>query len=427
MFSQSEKNTGSVNDKTYDYLLNAQWDSLILNGNNLLANSVDYFYLRVRMGVAYFTKQNYIKSISHFEKALTFNSGDYYTLEYLYYSCLYMGRKSDANALVKKYPEIFKDKVKSFFFNEIFLDCGINNSRNNTNPLIGEKNNHPNSIKWTEYNLIKNISYAGGGLSYSVHRNILMTAYYGCLRINNTKQIQIFPHVLSDDYKLYQNQFYTNITYRAGRGFSVIPAFHFIMVDYATLFSTYDTTERKVIVDRKGITMNNFAASLAFDKKISKFGFNIFGTISNLNNARQNQFGFILSAFPLGNLNLYTFSTIALKNEQVKKNERVKKNIVFDQKAGTKLFNHLWIEGFITFGNLNNYVEQNAFGVNNTADPIDFRYGTSFIIPIKKIIISIKYQGDRRISYYNYFDNSLKTGKINYRSQMILGSLSWKL
>jgi len=45
----------TVDYKTYGYYVNQNWDSLIYLGNKAIAQNIDYYYLRVRIGVAYFS------------------------------------------------------------------------------------------------------------------------------------------------------------------------------------------------------------------------------------------------------------------------------------------------------------------------------------------------------------------------------------
>ena len=44
---------------TYRYYQEKKWDSVIMIGKQALRQDIDFYYLRVRLGIAYFEKQEY--------------------------------------------------------------------------------------------------------------------------------------------------------------------------------------------------------------------------------------------------------------------------------------------------------------------------------------------------------------------------------
>ncbi len=103
--AQQDLDLSIVNEKTLVFFNSKQWEELKDIGEESLKQDIDFFTLRYRLGVAYFETKNYFKAIHHFNKGKDFNSQDPYTLEYLYYSYLYAGRKDDALLLTKSMSE----------------------------------------------------------------------------------------------------------------------------------------------------------------------------------------------------------------------------------------------------------------------------------------------------------------------------------
>ena len=95
-YSQAQQTTTSVDKVTYELWLEQDWDALIETGNRALDNGFDFYYLRYRLGIAYYQKQNYHRAGEHFQKAFEMNDGDDLLKEYLYYSYLLAGRKYEA-------------------------------------------------------------------------------------------------------------------------------------------------------------------------------------------------------------------------------------------------------------------------------------------------------------------------------------------
>ena len=75
-FAQDAADFKTINEKTYRLYTQEKWDSLILLDKQDVVLEVDYFYLRMRLGIAWYSTKNYRKASTHFEKALAFNQGD---------------------------------------------------------------------------------------------------------------------------------------------------------------------------------------------------------------------------------------------------------------------------------------------------------------------------------------------------------------
>jgi hypothetical protein len=68
-------NAVEVDILTWRYFLEKRWDSLLLTGNNALESGIDFYYLRVRMGVASFETERYYPAVRHLKKARTWKPG----------------------------------------------------------------------------------------------------------------------------------------------------------------------------------------------------------------------------------------------------------------------------------------------------------------------------------------------------------------
>lgn len=185
--SQDAVNFNDIDLQTYGFASFSEWDSVIHYGKLGLANNIDYFYLRLRMGEAYYYKQKYAAAIKHFETALKSNSGDASTQEFLYYSYLFSGRESDARNLGYKMSDEIKKDVhlkKNISIKDVYFETGVDNSNNisqngNIN-MEGSENLGGNA------DLTNNISYAHFGLDINIGK--WLTIYPGVSFINDEKQ-----------------------------------------------------------------------------------------------------------------------------------------------------------------------------------------------------------------------------------------------
>ena len=114
--AQDTLNTLLVEKVSYQLYQEKKWDELIVFSKKAIKQDFDYYYLRLRVGIAYYEQKKYLLATTHFQKAIVFNSSDDLIKEYLYYCYIYSGRYVDAKILSNEFGD---DLVKKI---------GINNS-----------------------------------------------------------------------------------------------------------------------------------------------------------------------------------------------------------------------------------------------------------------------------------------------------------
>jgi hypothetical protein len=95
-----------------------------------------------------------------------------------------------------------------------------------------------------------------------------------------------------------------------------------------------------------------------------------------------------------------------------------------------KVFPKLWAEGAMTYGNLQNYAEGNAFVVFNTGDKILYKCGVALLSTISKHIeLSLRYDCFNRENTYYSMNSSfqIESVHVDYKTQSIIGGLKWML
>jgi hypothetical protein len=130
--AQDTLTSAGVESQSFALYTRANWDELIRFGNVALKKGFDYYYLRYRLGAAYFGKKKYFEAETQFQKALAFNSTDE-AMEYLYYCYLYTGEYERARWLSKSFsPDAVtytgSDKLKAFSFATLETGMGETDS-----------------------------------------------------------------------------------------------------------------------------------------------------------------------------------------------------------------------------------------------------------------------------------------------------------
>ena len=427
-FSQVSKEIELVDIKTYQYYLDKNWDVLIIDGNKALENGVDFYYLRYRLGIAYYMKHNYIKALIHFEKAESLYGEDPILKEYIYYSRNFMNRKAEADLVAKSYPEEIRSKlpIENTFISSINLESGYLLHKLETKNLLGQ-----NGFYGQEEQL-DNLQYYHLGMG--LNPSSVFKLYLGgsSLLINKTKRAEfsfdqgMTTHENKQDYSIHQNEFYLTGTVQ-GKALKIIPAFHFIKVNYNLPYFELNASFDDYLISTTPISLKQYVGSLLLSGNFSYFNYDIYASYSNLNYANQLQFGANLYYFPFGNLNFYSKTGVKLFSES---NENSR--LIFNQLIGFKISPKLWGETSITYGDLQNTNESNAFVVYNLIDNIKLKADINLILTISKNLgFSVRYQIQQRTNNFLVYSDISNTDNYNtfnytYFTNNLIGGLSWK-
>ncbi len=465
MTQESKYNFKDIDASTYQLYMQKDWDSLIKTGNEAIKQGEDYFYLRLRVGIAYYYKGNYRKATSHLQKALQFNDSDATAREFLYYSYKFTKRDLEARVLLSKFSESLREKTntkKLKVLEQAYIETGptfSNNIDNNKKGnLIGR-----DSI-YGEQDLNDDKYYFQLGLGLNPLKRVSMYAGYSYLSISKLKRIQatevyelgtieLIPwqegwivgktydekatELYEDEYKLFQNQGYLNANVLLGKGFILTPAFHFLYIKYNTIQLNSELTEfphypgdpvpeirATYTLDNLDTSYYNYVVSLAINKNICLFDFGLFGTFSNLNNNNQYQAGATIGFYPKGNLDVYSLTNLVLAWEDGDT------RFGFEELMGVKAMKKLWVEGSVFFGEMINYNEKNAYVVYNSGDKMKLRAGMNIIVPLsEKFEISVRYQYFINEGSWFRLDENYESQifSTEYQNHTIIGGLAWKL
>ena len=87
------------------------WKELIPFCDKAIKQGFDYYYLRMRGGIACYETKKYRKAEAHFKKALSFNTGDDDATSYLYYCLIYNEKYEEAKWLSKSFNDAMAEKL----------------------------------------------------------------------------------------------------------------------------------------------------------------------------------------------------------------------------------------------------------------------------------------------------------------------------
>ncbi len=422
--AQDMSNSAVVEQHSEQLYSDENWTKLTEYGNKAIAAGYDYFYLRQRVGAAYYNQKKYMQAVTHFEKALKFNSSDKLTLEYLYYTYIFLGRTAEARALTVLFPVRLKYLLKppkNKIIESIYTEGGV--ALSNLNDSFKNISIDAPANTYGEATITKNMQYWHIGLNHQLGHRWSVYHGYSNIKIDLTRDIKIADKDTLDNYKLTQHDYYIGLTGQF-RGIAISPAFHFINVNFGKLNAGYNLINSTYLFKKKDTTFINYATSISLAKTVGIFSFNLTSGFAQLNGLTQFQEGFSLSYYPLKNTNFVGTTSIVYLNEDTES------RFIEIQKFGFKIIPKLWAEAGIYYGNLQNYCENNAFVVFNTSDKILYKCDFSITCPLlKHFEFSLRYDyfSKENLYYRTNNINKIEPATVNYNTQTIIGGVKWNI
>lgn len=428
--SQDRKNTYQYYDqKSLELYNKGDWKELSRLCSEALKDGYDYYYLRIRAGIAGYERERYMTAAMHFEAALGFYTADPVAGEYLFYCYLELNRWPDVYKVYNELPPSLRAKLKEHLPKnvEANMDAGPVFSNQmavyDTIDLDG-----PDNI-YGETEIIQDGYYFDAGLAWKFKKGYSLYGSYSLVKLNKVKKVQI-DNTLSvdDDYPLVQHQLYLNGNIPFGNGFSIIPAFNLVTYNYKVVMPKVSPDSTRFLFPVKNFNENSFIGYLSVNKDFMIVRTSLFLSYSNLNAVNQFQAGFRFTVYPYGNLNFYLGSTL-LNNRNDGNN-----SIIFKQMAGFRLFKPLWAEIDATFGRMDNFHDNQAYVVYNIADRMKFKGGARAILMLSpRWLITADYlylwREGNYLTYAVQPDESIAPviNQKDFNNQIVLLGITWKI
>jgi len=428
LFSQEPITFSEVEQQTMQYYYASQWDSLIIVGKKGIDAGHDYFYLRVRVGMAYFYQSNYAKAILHLEKASKFNSSDEYTNSYLYLSYKYMGRYADAEMVGRKLSDSLRKNSfyeKRPFFSGLYAEIGYSPACSySPTPLAKES-------EYVKETSTKNNALTYGFVGLTNQLTPWMTIFYGVTTMGTslTKYTYEEQEATTTDLSISTLQFYINPRIRIFRGFILAPFYHAISMSGSSGTATKprrrDTTSFTTRDAIMGIGFEKYYRNLVFSGEVSS---------NRFNNKTHIQAQTGITWFPCSNQNLYLVGAVTYNMAQgtdslFHPNYELNK-LYATAKIGGKLFSKLWGETAFYGGNIQDSQIGNGYLFFSNPSSYTMVVNATLTLILKKVKLSLKYQyaGLTGIKE-SYKDNATNTKPItsdfSFNQQTITGGLLW--
>ena len=367
-FSQTEFTSQYVESKSYELYLQKDWKKLIVFADSAIESGVDYYYLRMRLGIANFELKKYIKATPQFQKAIAFNSFVDLPKEYLYYCLIYTERFEESRSLSSKFSTALKHQVGADslkIIDQIGLEYGMK---------------FPNDT----------IVPRATNLSVTLH-------HYVTKKVSFYHSFSNYSQRNKDKWNVKQMGYYLGATIPLKNNLILSGGFNYV---HSNLYVD--------IID-SNLLGNYFVGSLNLNKRINLFNFNIGSTGIKVDTAYQFQHNVGAVFYPLANTKLSIgLNLIAhTHNNYQSLSFAVVPTLRFIASKKINLFSSY----FMNSGH--NIVEWNGFLYNNSPDLTKSRLNIGASLALgKKWEINATYQNEQKQNISFFLDKT----SYNYNS-----------
>lgn len=126
-FSQTEYTFKDVNSKTYSALIEGNWNEVIRVGEEAINQGHNFYYLNLRLGIAYFHAESNFKANNYLTKAALQNNSDTLVNLYCYWNHLQLGNNILANHYRLQIPAATRknQRISQHNLNSISMGVGV--------------------------------------------------------------------------------------------------------------------------------------------------------------------------------------------------------------------------------------------------------------------------------------------------------------
>jgi len=425
-FSQTALTYQSADSITYSHFISGDYKQLRQTAKEALRNDIDFYYLRMRMGISYYEKNNYEAALKHFKEANSMNPADTLAQEYLYYSMLFTNRTEDAYDLAADFSETLQQKIhfKIFTaedlvstFQSVSISGGVGH---NTNILDNENNQYPDTT--LVQNTLQGETFLGNISLENKITNRLRV--YNSFSYFNVASKGIIHTPFSDTSNNYSNnsyQYNLGVNYRFKNQILLGGSFGYFK-EHSNYFSVLmDTANFQINYYDNPFDHNAYSGTLYAFYRFTYFETGLSASIANLSDTFQLQAEATLAYYPLGNQILYSVSSAAfLQNGS-------EQNFILRQRIGGRITKWLWAEAYGSYGNHQNYLPLNGFIAYNTVEPVQLTAGGNLNFQLGKYSIIPSYTFQQKESTYLQQDISQNISFINknYNNHLLTLALKW--
>ncbi len=417
IFGSLAQKTGFVyyDSLTYRQYINKEYTPLLKTGKKALHAGIDYYYLRMRMGIAAYQQKKYRLAAVHFKNALQYNDNDL-VREYLYYSALWGGEPLLAQETEKGMSAALKKKLPTG--NSKLLGTEVSLAYLTRNKKIPDDFSIPQQ---EGYQIIPQQFFdASITLQHKVGTKTQMTHMLTYLNKQNAE------YFYKDNKTYYEPSFNTNqFQYYLGTFLGLGHAWSLHLNGQVSFFTQPAYAEVRGRMGSSSyvkttVWQTDYVLAASLVKNYPRFSLEAGLAAIHIQNRVAWQPSGIFRLFPFANLDFYTVSRFSylVRNDYG--------TFFQQQKIGGKILGKLWMEGSYFSGNVSGFTLDNSMLLFNGPEEINRMAGIRFIyLTGSKTKINLGYQYRQQTTYFIPANSDVRTNKADYNYSLFYILVSW--
>ena len=412
-----------VDSTTYALYLKQDWKSIIAMGKQSKTAGIHFYYLKVRMGIAYFKENKMLSAIQLLEEAYAVNSYDVVVQEYLYWAYRYSGLELESRLFYSKMNKTLKDQIKleQPFVSVLDFNVLATNNLDYDEMLKEDTTSENNDIRF----ITKNYQLFSVGMNHPISKRVNLYHRLSVMPTTSVQQENIGGILQNETYNGNESRYYADVTVALGNRWYLDTYLNVISGKYdnlnvdETIILVGNGSGRRIASSSSTISYTD----LVFGGSITKASYfmrnSVNASVSNLNGLNQFQAGYSMALYPLGSTLLVPFGSIQYHSQDPDS------NVVFTGglSVSTTKFS---LTGFGTIGELNNFIANNGAIIYNQSATALNEFGLSLQFFGKNSTVKVGYSFMEMED--NYYDENfnITTKTFDFNQQNITAGITWR-
>lgn len=423
--AQERLNYIETDKKSYQLFTEKKWDDLIQLSAEARRQGIDFFYLQARTGIAFYNQGKYRKASDFFLKAWENDKSFEWLQEYVYYSLLFSGRSIEANSHSLYYSQALKKKIgfQSKGITRLAYEGGYS-----TNAFYEELSNRSFADElnigsdYGEGYFLKNYSFHSFDLSQKVSPNLSINHDFTYVNLNRQAFVD-WGEQTNYPIKIKQYQYFINPVWLLGEKINVSTSLNLIFGKYDIYAGALNNNlEAYYYLTQKNYF--DFAFSNAIWTNVGNFAPGLEINAGKINGSIFTQASTWISFYPFSNTNVYITPRIYFNSNQ---SIRTFDFMAIGISGGAQLGPiHLYAQYVV--GDLKNFIESNGYVVYNFPGKLNRKFLGSIFFPIgKKYHFVMRYINQSSTENYQVYTDGINTNTVEYNNlnHTITGGISW--
>ena len=423
--AQEKMNYLEADKQSYELFQEKKWPELIKFSSEVRKQGIDFFYLQVRTGIAWYNQGKYQNAANWFLKAYENDQSLDWLQEYVYYSLIFSGRSVEAIKYASAFSQSVKKKInfKDIGVTHLFYESGYSyNPEFETLKSRAFKDEVNLGSDYGEAYFQKNYTFHSFDLSQRIAPNLTLNHNINYIGVNREAVVD-WAGQTNSPIMINQFQYFINPVFLLGKKLNVSSSLNIIAGNRDVYVGVLNNNLSKSFT----LSKTNYAditLSTAIWSNFGSFSPGLEINLASINDSKFIQMSSWVTFYPLANTKLYFTPRAYFKTGT--DNTGIELNTMGI--SGGFQMGKIGFYGYYLVGNMENFIESVGYIISNFPGKSDRKIMGSINFPIsKKNYLVFRYINQNIIETYQVYTDGYKSNALeyNYLKYTITGGISW--